>query len=134
MSEKQKLMVNKVNIKDYHFSDDLSLIYSTCTSELFTKEKNCCVEYMVVKLFYSCLPCQFFAKIHIILPPYFGSTTFLFCPTKMVTKLDICSFKKQNHEQLWYLCFSTVFFFLSTYSLWKFIETSFENLYADIGA
>ena len=40
MSEKKKLMVNKVNIKDYHFSDDLSLIYSTCTSELFTKEKK----------------------------------------------------------------------------------------------
>ena len=39
MSEKQKLMVNKVNIKDYHFSDDLSLIYSACTFELFTKEK-----------------------------------------------------------------------------------------------
>ena len=39
-----------------------------------------------------------------------GSTTFLFCPTKMVTKLDVCPFKKQNHEQLSYLCFRTVFF------------------------
>lgn len=32
--------MDKVNIKDYHFSGDLSLIHSACTFELFTKEKK----------------------------------------------------------------------------------------------
>ena len=109
LKNKNLLTVDKVNIKDYHFSDDWSLILNAYTFELFTKEKNCCVEYMVVILFYSCLPCQFFAKLHIIMPPCLGSTTFLLFPAKMVTKLDISPFKKQNQVQLWYLCISAVF-------------------------